>query len=93
MSRANKISGGPTAHLFIYEQKGLLMNNALEKVTKRFKDVIISEKDHCTRIIATENNRQLYIDIYQDIVLAFDGINEQIELKTEEELDNYLASV
>lgn len=69
------------------------MNNALEKVTKRFKDVIIGEKDHCTRVIATENNRQLYIDIYQDVVLAFDGINEQIELKTEEELDNYLASV
>ena len=45
------------------------MNNALEKVTKRFKDVIISEKDHCTRVIATENNRQLYIDIYQDVVL------------------------
>ena len=92
MSRANKISGGPTAHLFIYEQR-IIMNNALEKVTKRFKDVIISEKDHCTRVIATENNRQLYIDIYQDVVLAFDGINEQIELKTEEELDNYLASV
>lgn len=69
------------------------MNNALEKVTKRFKDVIINEKDHCTRVIATENNRQLYIDIYQDVVLAFDGINEQIELKTEEELDNYLVSV
>ena len=69
------------------------MNNALKKVTKRFKDVIISEKDHCTRVIAIENNRQLYIDIYQDVVLAFDGINEQIELKTEEELDNYLASV
>ena len=39
-----------------------------------------------------KNNVTWYFDIYQDVVLAFDGINEQVELKTIEELENYLTT-
>lgn len=67
------------------------MDNALEIITKNFEDIITSDKGHCIRVIATKDNKTWYFDIYQDMVLVFDGINEQIELNTEDELKNYIA--
>lgn len=67
------------------------MDNALEIITKNFEDIIPSYKGHCTRVIASKDNKTWYFDIYQDMVLVFDGINEQIELNTEDELKNYIA--
>ena len=67
------------------------MDNALEIITKNFEDIITSDKGHCTRVITTKDNKTWYFDIYQDMVLVFDGINEQIELNTEDELKNYIA--
>ena len=67
------------------------MDNALEIITKNFEDIITSDKGHCNRVIATKDNKTWYFDIYQDMVLVFDGINEQIELNTEDELKNYIA--
>ena len=51
------------------------MELALNKIIECFESPIISEKDHCTRVIAKKNNVTWYFDIYQDIVFAFDGIN------------------
>lgn len=68
------------------------MELALNKIIECFESPIISEKDHCTRVIAKKNNVTWYFDIYQDVVLAFDWINEQVELKTIEELENYLTT-
>ena len=68
------------------------MELALNKIIECFESPIISEKDHCTRVIAKKNNVTWYFYIYQDVVLAFDGINEQVELKTIEELENYLTT-
>lgn len=68
------------------------MELALNKIIECFESPIISEKGHCTRIIAKKNNVTWYFDIYQDVVLVFDGINEQVELKTIEELENYLTT-
>lgn len=68
------------------------MELALNKIIECFESPIISEKDHCTRVIAKKNNVTWYFDIYQDVVLAFDGINEQVELKMIEELENYLTT-
>lgn len=68
------------------------MELALNKIIECFESPIISEKDHCTRVIAKKNNVTWYFDIYQDVTLAFDGINEQIELKTIEEFENYLTT-
>lgn len=68
------------------------MELALNKIIECFESPIISEKDHCTRVIAKKNNVTWYFDIYQDVVLAFYGINEQVELKTIEELENYLTT-
>lgn len=67
------------------------MDNALEIITKNFEDIITSDKGHCARVIASKDNKTWYFDIYQDMVLVFDGINEQIELNTEDELKNYIA--
>lgn len=67
------------------------MDNALEIITKNFEDIILSYKGHCARVIASKDNKTWYFDIYQDMVLVFDGINEQIELNTEDKLKNYIA--
>lgn len=68
------------------------MDLALNKIIEHFESPIISEKGHCTRVIASKNNNTWYFDIYQDIILAFDGINEQVELNSIDELDNYLTT-
>lgn len=67
------------------------MDNALELIAEKFEDIIPSKKGHCTRVIAKKNNATWYFDIYQDMVLVFDGINKQIELNNIEELKKYIA--
>jgi len=39
------------------------MDNALEIITKNFEDIITSDKGHCTRVIATKNNKTWYSDL------------------------------